>query len=192
MRLWATVAAAALLAGCGGGDKQEAASTPKAKQTPTATATATATDTATPASGGDTISAASWSSKVTAICKQSEEQAKADGEQIGRKAQQNGDSQEELTGKLMAYISKELPKIQDKIDALPKPQGKEQQADRFSTEMRKTASVAGDAAEAVKENDATKGKQAVTQMLASVKASRRLAVALDIGSCNPQAGASFG
>src|SRR3954464_11076432 len=163
MRTRATVVAALLLAGCGGGGgDKEAAKPPAAKQT------ATATDTATPASGGDTISAASWSAKVTAICKQTEKQAKADGEKLGRKAAQEGDSQQELTGRLMQYISDELPKVQDRIDALPKPEGKEQQAQQFSKEMRKTGAVAGDAAEAIKTNDETKGRKAVTQMVASV------------------------
>src|SRR3954452_20885473 len=187
MRTRATVVAALLLAGCGGGGgDKEAAKPPAAKQT------ATATDTATPASGGDTISAAAWSSKVTAICKQTEKKAKADGEKIGRQAAQNGDSQAELTRKIMAYISHELPKVQDRIDAIPKPSGKEQQADQFSQEMRRSASVAGDVATALENNDEAKGKQAVSQLLVSVKKSRALARSLDIAQCNPQAGASFG
>jgi K+-transporting ATPase c subunit len=80
----------------------------------------------------------------------------------------------------------------DKIDAFPKPEGKESQASDFSAGMRKTATLLKKTATAIRDNDETAGKQVTTDLLTEVKATRDQASALGIGKCNPPAADSLG
>jgi hypothetical protein len=186
MRMSVALTALVLLAGCGGGGGD--AKEKDAKATDTATATATETATETPAgdsgSGGDTMSAAAWSKQVEAICAKTEKQAFKAGKALGRKSAQAGDSKQELTYKVLKLEAKLLPPWLDKIDALPKPEGKEEQASKFLSTMHDTADLLDQTADAVKNNDATNGKKLVKKLAASTITARTQAKQLNFSKCN--------
>ena len=186
MRMSVACVALVLLAGCGGGgDAKEK----DAKAADTATATATeATETATPedsGSGGDTMSAAAWSKRVEAICAKTEKQAFSAGKKLGQKSAAAGDSKQELTYKVLKLEAKLLPPWMDKIDALPKPEGKEELAGKFSSTMRNVGDLLDQTADAVKQNDEKNGKKLVKKLAAATIAARGQARQLNISKCNP-------
>jgi hypothetical protein len=175
MKMSVGLVALVLLAGCGG-DSSE----PDSNAADTATATATHE-----ASGGDTMTAATWSKQVEAICTTSEKKAFAAGKKLGQKSAKAGDSQQELTYKILGLESKLLGPWIDQIDALPKPAGQEDAANKFIANMRATADLLGKTATAIKDNDETNGKQLLKQLTAKTQATRTQARALHIEKCNP-------
>ena len=187
MKMSVGLVALVLLAGCGGGGDKSTEKDAKTAETATATQTATATETATEdaSSGGDTMSAAAWSKKVEAICVKSEAKAYKAGKQLGQKSAAAGDSKKELTYKVLALTSKLLGPWVDQIDSLPKPEGKEQQADQFVTTMRDVGDLLGQTSDAIKQDDAANGKKLVKQLATKTLAARSQARALDIEKCNP-------
>jgi hypothetical protein len=180
-----------LLSGCGGGgDSKEQDA--KSADTATATATETATETATATEdssgsggGGDTMSAAAWSQRVEAICAKTEKQAFKAGKKLGQKSAQAGDSRKELTYKILKLEAKLLPPWMDKIESLPKPEGKEQAAEKFSSTMRNVGDLLDQTAEAIEQNDETNGKKLVKKLAAATIAARSQARQLNISKCNP-------
>src|SRR4051794_10106093 len=161
-----------LLAGCGGGGDD-----------PTAKGTATASG---------PMDAGQWAGKVVGICNTESAHAKQVGEDIGRKSAAAGDSKAELTAKVLDAEADLVGPLMDKIDALPKPQGKASQESDFSSGMRKTATLLKQTAKAIRDNDESAGKQATTDLVTEVKATRDQATALGIGKCNPPAADSLG
>jgi hypothetical protein len=176
----ASVVALALLGGCGGsgGDPTEK----DAKAGDTATATATATQ---DVSGGETMSAAAWSRRVEAICVKSAVRAAKAGRKLGRKSAAEGDSEQELAYKTLALTSNMLDPWLDQIEALPKPEGRERDANKFVASMRNLGDLLGKTATAVKQNDETNGKKLVKQLRAGTVSVRSQAQALRIEKCNP-------
>jgi hypothetical protein len=174
-----------LLAGCGGGGDDSPDKDAKAADTATATATQTATATEDASGGGDTMSAAAWSKHVEAICVKSEAKAFKAGKKLGQRSAANGDSKQELTYKVLALTSKLLDPWVDQIDSLPKPEGKEQDADQFVGTMRDVGDLLGKTADAIKRNDAANGKKLVKQLAAKTMDARSQARALNIEKCNP-------
>jgi hypothetical protein len=176
-----------LLAGCGGSGGDSTEKDAKAADTATATQTATATETATEeaSGGGDTMSAAAWSKRVEAICVKSEAKAFKAGKKLGQKSAADGDSKQELTYKVLALTSKLLDPWVDQIDSLPKPEGREDDANTFVSTMRDVGDLLGKTATAVKDNDAANGKKLVKQLATKTLAARSQAKSLDIEKCNP-------
>ena len=175
------VAALALLAGCGGsgGDTADKG----------ADATATATQTQ-QASAGDTMSAAAWSKRVEAICVTAEAKASKAGRQLGRRSAAAGDSKQELTYKILQLESKLVGPWMDKVEALPKPEGREQDASKFVASMRDIGDVLDRTATAIKQNDEANGRKLVKQLQAKTLSVRSQAEALNIEKCNPSANGS--
>ena len=176
MKMRAGLVALFLLAGCGGSD-----STDKGAK-PTATETATATQ---EASTGDTMSAAAWSKQVEAICVNSEAKAAQAGKKLGRWSAAAGDSKQELTYKILQLESKLVDPWMDKIEALPKPEGREQAATKFLATMRDIGDVLARTATAIKRNDETNGKKLLKQLQAKTVSARSQARALGVEKCNP-------
>ena len=166
MKMSAALVALALLAGCGssGGDQ---------------------TDKDAKASAGDTISAAAWSQRVEAICVRSAAKASKAGEKLGRRSAAAGDSKRELAYKALVFTSNLLDPWLDQIEALPKPEGREQDANKFVASMRDVGDVLRKTATAIKQNDQTNGMKLVQQLKAKTVSVRSQARALGIEKCNP-------
>src|SRR4051812_10922281 len=167
MRLTVAAAALLLLAGCGGGGEKE---TGKAKPTATPTATQAA----------DTMPAAQWSQRVEAICDKASKQAFQAGTRYGRRAKAQGLSKTEFTAGTLLLVAKLTKPWVDKVDAMPRPEGKEQLADDFIGGMRKTAGLLQDTAQALRANDETAGRKAANDLGAAVNETRTQASRLDI------------
>jgi hypothetical protein len=163
----ALVVGLALLAGCGGGGGDSA---DKGSQT---------------GSSGDTMSAAAWSRKVEAICEKSAAEASKKGNELGRKSAAAGDSRRELAAKTLALTSRLVDPWMDKVEALPKPKGREQAADQFVANMRDVGDLLSRTATAIKQNDEATGKKLVAQLKAKGLTAQRQAQALHIEKCNP-------
>ena len=177
----AIVALALLFAGCG----SDGESTDKDTTAPnTATKTATATQDASP---GATMGAAAWSTRVKAICAKSAAKASKAGEKLRRRSAAAGDSKQELAYKVLTYTSNALDPWLDQIDALPKPEGREQEANKFIASMRNVGDLLGNTATAIKQNDQTTGKRLLNQLKAKSVSVRSQARALGIEECNPPA-----
>jgi ABC-type Fe3+-hydroxamate transport system substrate-binding protein len=174
--------ALALLAGCGSssGDSNEK----DAETANTATATATATANL-DAPAGDTMSAAAWSRRVEAICVKSAARASRAGKRLGRRSAAAGDSKRELTYKVLTFTSKGLDPWLDRVEALAKPEGREQDANQFIANMRNVGDLLGKTATAIKQNDEASGKKLVKQLQAKTVSVRSQAQALGIEKCNP-------
>jgi hypothetical protein len=169
MKMRAGVVAVALLAGCGGETADKDAS-------PTATKEA---------SSGNTISAAEWSKRVEAICAETEAKTFEQGKELGRKSAAAGDSKQELTYKVLQLESKLVDPLMDRVEALPKPKGREQDADEFVAGMRNVGDLLGQTATAIKRNDEANGRKLVKELQTKVFTARRQARALNIEKCNP-------
>jgi hypothetical protein len=167
-----------LLAGCGGSGGD---ATDKDANAP---ATATMTQ---DGSAGDTMSAAAWSTRVKAICVRSAAKASEAGKKLGRRSAAAGDSKRELTYKVLALTSNLLDPWLDQIEALPKPEGREQDANKFIADMRDVGDLLGTTSTAIKQNDQTNGKKLVKQLQAKGVSVRSQARALGIEKCNPPA-----
>jgi hypothetical protein len=178
----ASVVALSLLVGCGGSGGDATEKDAKAEDTATATATATSTQ---DASGGETMSAAAWSRRVEAICVTSAEKAAKAGRKLGRKSAAEGDSEQELAYKTLALTSNMLDPWLEKIEALPKPEGRERDANKFIASMRNLGDLLGKTATAIKQNDESNGKKLVKQLRAKTVSVRSQAQALRIEKCNP-------
>jgi hypothetical protein len=161
--------ALALLAGCGGSGGDNDAKTPVTRD----------------AAAGDTMSAAAWSKRVKAICARSAAAASKAGEKLGRRSAAAGDSKRELAYKALALTSNLLDPWLDRIEALPKPEGREQEASTFIASMRNVGDVLGKTATAIEQNDQTNGRQLVRQLQAKTASVRSQARALGIEQCNP-------
>ena len=170
----AVAVALALLAGCGssGGDKD-------------ANGPDTATTVTQDASGGDTMSAAAWSKRVEAICVRSAAKASKAGRELGRRSAAAGDSKRELAYKALAFASSLLDPWLDQIEALPKPEGREQDASTFIASMRNVGVLLDKTSTAIKQNDETNGRKLVRQLQAKTVDARSQARALGIEKCNP-------
>ena len=177
MRMRAGLVALVLLAGCGGSDSTD--------KEPQATATATRE-----ASAGDTMSAAAWSQKVEAICARTEAAATKAGKQLGRRSAAAGDSKQELAYKVLRLQAKLVDPWMDKIEALPKPEGREQAATKFVATMRDIGDVLARTATAIKQNDEANGKELVKQLQTKTLSVRSQARTLNIEKCNPSANGS--
>ena len=176
MKMSAAVVAVALLAGCGGSGGDP--TTDKAANT----ATATATQDASPA---DTMSADAWAKRVETICVKSAAKAAEAGKKLHRRSAAAGDSEQELAHKTLALTSDLLDPWLDQIEALPKPQGRDQDATEFITSMRDVGDLLGKTATAIKQNDQANGKKLVKQLKAMTVSVRGQARALGIEECNP-------
>jgi hypothetical protein len=163
------VAVALLLAGCGGDPADKSADS-----------TATATG-----SGGDTMSATAWSRQVEAICVKSAARASTAGEKLGRRSAAAGDSKQELAYKVLRLQSKLIDPWMDRVEALPKPEGRERDANRFIASMRDIGDLLGRTATAIEQNDRTNGSKLVRQLQAKTVSARDQAKALGIEKCNP-------
>jgi hypothetical protein len=183
MKMSAALITVALLAGCGGNGGDPADKDTKA---PGTAAAKTATGTEDP-SAGDTMSAAAWSKRVEAICVKSAAQASRAGKELGRKSAAAGDSRQEFAYKLLRFESSLLDPWLDQIEALPKPEGREQDANTFVASMRNIGDLLGKSATAIKQNDQANGKKLVKQLRAKAVSARSQARALDIEKCNPPA-----
>jgi hypothetical protein len=170
------VAAVALLAGCGGSGGDSSDKDAKPAEATTATQDASA---------DDTMSADAWSKRVEAICVKTEAKASQAGEKLGRKSAAAGDSQQELAYKVLSLTSHMVDPWVDQIEALPKPEGREQDADKFIASMRNVGDLLGETATAIKQNDETNGKKLVKQLQSETVSVRSQARALDIEKCNP-------
>jgi hypothetical protein len=166
--------ALALLAGCGGSGGNSTDKDAEATVTRDAAA-------------GDTMSAAAWSTRVKAICARSAAAARKQGEKLGRRSAAAGDSRRELAYKALALTSRLLDPWLDQIEALPKPEGREQDATKFIASMRDVGDVLGKTSTAIKQNDQTNGRQLVRQLQAKTASVRSQARALGIEKCNPPA-----
>ena len=179
MKMSAAVVAVALLAGCGGSggdattDKDDNAAN---------TATATATQ---DASAGDTMSADAWAKRVETICVKSAAKAAEAGKKLHRRSAAAGDSEQELAHKTLALTSDLLDPWLDQIEALPKPQGHDQDATEFITSMRDVGDLLNKTATAIKQDDQANGKKLVKQLKAKSVSARGQARALGIEKCNP-------
>jgi hypothetical protein len=131
------------------------------------------------------MSAAAWSRRVEAICVKSAAKATKAGRKLGRTSAAEGDSKQELAYKTLALTSKLLDPWLDQIEALPKPEGHERDADKFIANMRNVGDLLGKTATAIKQNDETNGKKLVKQLRAQTVSVRSQAQALDIEKCNP-------
>ena len=178
MKMSAVLIALALLAGCGGNGGDPTDKDVKAPGTATATQGASA---------GATMSAAAWSKRVKAICVKSAAEASREGKQLRRRSAAAGDSKQELAYKVLTFTSNALDPWLDQIEALPKPEGREQDANKFIASMRNVGDLLGKAATAIKQNDQTNGKKLVKQLQAKSISVRSQAEALGIEDCNPPA-----
>jgi len=179
MKMSAAVVAVALLAGCGGsGGDATTDKDDKAANTATATATQDA-------SAGDTMSADAWAKRVETICVTSAAKAARAGKKLRRRSAAAGDSEQELAYKTLALTSDLLDPWLDQIEALPKPQGRDQDATQFITSMRDVGDLLGNTATAIKQNDQANGKKLVKQLKAKTVSVRGQARALGIEECNP-------
>src|SRR5262245_13445881 len=156
MKMSAALLALVLLAGCGGKGGDPTDKDAKAPGTPAATATQDA-----PADA--TMSAVAWSTRVKAICAKSAAKASKEGKELRRRSAAAGDSKQELAYKVLTSTSNALDPWLDQIEALPKPEGHEQDASKFIASMRNVGDLLGKAATAVKQNDQTGGKKIVKQ-----------------------------
>src|SRR3954447_3192524 len=160
MRLLTSAVALLVLAGCGGEKATEKGS---AKATATATATAKA---------ADTIPAGQWSRRVEATCEKLRKQAYRAGAAYGRKARAQGLSKAELTAGTLALEAKLSEPWVDKLDAMPRPEGKEQLADAFRADMRRTGDLLDKTADAIRANDEATGRKALSDLQSSVVRTR--------------------
>jgi Tfp pilus assembly protein PilN len=179
MKMSAAVVAAALLAGCGGsgGDPTTDKDVEAAN-----TATATATQ---DASVGDTMSADAWAKRVETICVQSAAKAAEAGKKLQRRSAAAGDSEQELAHKTLALTSDLLDPWLNQIEALPKPQGCDEDVTEFITSMHDVGDLLGKTATAIKQDNQTNGKKLVKQLKAKSVSVRGQARALGIEKCNP-------
>jgi hypothetical protein len=182
MKMSAALVALVLLAGCGGSGGDPTDKNAKSAETATGMETATATQDATT---GDTMSASAWSKRVEAICVKSAAKASKAGKELGRRSAAAGDSKQELASKVLRFESSLLHPWIDQIDALPRPRGQEQDANRFIVSMRNVGDLLGKTATAIKQNDQINGKRLVTQLQAKAVSARSQARALGIEKCNP-------
>jgi hypothetical protein len=137
------------------------------------------------ASAGDTMSAAAWSQRVKAICVRSAAKASEAGRKLGRRSAAAGDSKRELAYKVLALTSNLLDPWLDQIEALPKPEGREQDANKFIASMRNVGDLLGKTSTAIKQNDQTNGRKLVRRLQAKSVDVRSQARALGIEKCNP-------
>jgi hypothetical protein len=182
MKMSAALIALALLPGCGGNGGDPTDKDAKAPGTATATKTATATQ---DAPAGATMSAAAWSKRVEAICVKSAAKASEAGKKLRRRSAAAGDSKQELAYKVLTLTSNALDPWLDQIEALPKPEGREQDANTFIAGMRNVGDLLGRAATAIKQNDQTNGRKLVKQLQAKGVSVGSQARALGIEECNP-------
>jgi len=179
MKMSAAVVTVALLAGCGGsGGDPTTGKDAKAANTATATATQDA-------SVGDTMSADAWAKRVETICVKSAAKAAVAGKKLHRRSAAAGDSEQELAHKTLALTSDLLDPWLDQIEALPKPQGHDQDATEFITSMRDVGDLLGKTAAAIKHDDQANGEKLVKQLKAKSVSVRGQARALGIAKCNP-------
>ena len=174
MKMSVALVAVALLAACGGSSGDSTGKSTKASGTATATRQASGT-----------MSAAAWSRRVEAICVKGEAKAFAEGKKLGRRSAQAGDSKQELTYKILQLESRLLGPWVDQIAALRKPEGKEQEADRFIANMRAVGDLLGQTATAIKQDDAANGRKLVKQLQSKTVTTRSQAQSLNIEKCNP-------
>src|SRR5207237_3154992 len=105
------------------------------------------------------------------------------GEKLGRRSADA--SKQELAYKTLQLESRLLGPWVDEIDALPRPQGQEQDAGKFIADMRDLADLLGRTATAIKQNDAATGKALVKQITAKTASARSEARPLDIEKGQP-------
>lgn len=122
---------------------------------------------------------------VEAICVKSEAKAAKAGKQLGRRSAAAGDSKQELAYKVLALTSNLLDPWLDQIEALPEPEGREQDANEFIASMRNVGDLLGRTATAIKQNDQSTGKKLVKQLQEPSVSVSSQARALGIEQCNP-------
>jgi len=180
MKMSAAFVAVALLVGCGGsgGDPTDD------NAAHVATTSQPAATTPGP-SAGDTTSATAWSKRVEAICVKSAAKAAEAGKRLRRRSAAAGDSEQELAYKVLTLTANLVDPWLDEIQALPKPEGHERDANKFISSMHSVGDLLGKAATAIKQNDQTTGKKLVSQLKAKSVSVRTQARALGIEECNP-------
>ena len=156
-----------LAAGCGG--DEPASEKPRAAATPTA-------ETA------KTMPADEWSRQVSEMCDENANQA----EREVLKIQQEGGSQEEMVARTLERSAELSEPFIEEMAALPPPQGKEDQAQRFVAAMRDILPKVQESADALRANDKDASLRASQELLKAAVPARELARDLNIHACIPR------
>ena len=131
------------------------------------------------------MSADAWAKRVETICATSAAKAARRAKKLRRRSAAAGDSEQELGIQTLALTSDLLDPWLDQIEALPKPQGRDQDATEYITSMRDVGDLLGETATAIKQNDQANGKKLVKQLKAKSVSVRGQARALGIEERNP-------
>ena len=135
------IAGSLLIAGCGGGETSSSSTS-----TPTATATASATAEAT--------TEKEWASKVTAVCRQNQKQAR----KLVADVQGEG-----LTGRELAaeVLDRSVPlerRLVDKLGAVPAPDATQDDFDQFVGRLRDARPCSSSSATAIRKNEGSRAR----------------------------------
>ena len=132
----------------------------------------------------ETISAQEWSNRVTGLCDENRERAMAAVDELQDELE--GVSEEERVVRVFDLSVKTSEPLLDELDALPRPEGREEQADRFRQRLRDSLPLLQRGARALRSGNAAEADKTNDQILEIAGETRRLARELDVESCIPR------
>jgi hypothetical protein len=134
----------------------------------------------------DTLSPAEWSGRVEQLCEENANRAEAKVVELRDQARKENLSQQEFAARVLDASVELTEPMLDRVDAIPPPEGREEDAKRFTGSIRDAMAQIGDAADAIRDNDEQAAQEANDKVLEIAVESRKLARDLDVEACIPQ------
>jgi hypothetical protein len=163
MRLRGIAVLAVLIAGCGGDNDSGGEGGAERPAAP------------------ETIAASEWSAKVEGMCEAVSDRGKREATAIVGKTR----NQAKATARVLELTVEITEPYIEKMDDLPPPEGREQQATRFFGLMRRSMTLYGDIADGIEQNDPRYVKAMTSDLREVAGDARGLARDLEIDACIP-------
>ena len=139
-----------------------------------------------PEAGGGSLSAEAWSERVTGLCEENERRATEAVRDLRKEGEAEALDEREFTARLLDVSVETTRPLLSELEALPAPEGRERQANRFAKLLRDTLPVFTRLAKAVRANDERALEAQNGRILELATESRRLARELDVAACIPK------
>jgi hypothetical protein len=134
---------------------------------------------------GGPLTAEAWSERVSGLCEENERRATEAARDLRKAGEAEGLDENEFTARLLDVSVETTRPLLRELEALPDPEGRERQAQRFTKLLRDTLPVFTRLAKAVRANDERALEAQNDRILKLATESRRLARELDIAACIP-------
>ena len=136
--------------------------------------------------GAGKLSARAWSERVSDLCRENQRRARATVRDLEREAEDKSLDEREYTARVLDTSIETTRPLLDELTALPEPEGRERQADRFVELLRDTVPLFGRLSRAIRARD-DKALEATNGRIRTLaNESQRLARELGVATCIPR------